>query len=101
MVENLSVETLHGNFDDYCVIDVREDEEYESVHIAGTVLAPLSEPLGAIQNDGKKIVFMCRSGKRSLMAAQKYLFKNPSDTVYNLTGGILAWIENGYPVAEK
>ena len=40
MVENLSVETLHGNFDNFFVIDVREDEEYKSVHIAGTVLAP-------------------------------------------------------------
>ena len=60
MVESLSVETLHDNFDDYFVIDVREDEEYASEHIEDTVLAPLSEPLGAIQNNGKKIVFMCR-----------------------------------------
>lgn len=100
MVESLSVEALHDNFDDFFVIDVREDEEYASEHIDGTMTAPLSEPLRSFQSEGKTIVFMCRSGKRSLMAAQKYLFKNPSDTVYNLTGGILAWGEQGYPVVE-
>ena len=101
MFESLSVEDLYDNFDDFFVIDVRENEEYESEHIDGTMAAPLSKPLGSINNNGKKIVFMCRSGKRSLMAAQKYLFKNSSDTVYNLTGGILAWGEHGYPVIEQ
>ncbi len=101
MVESLSVETLHDNFDDYFVIDVREDEEYASEHIEDTVLAPLSEPLGAIQNNGKKIVFMCRSGKRSLIAGQRYRLENPSDTVYNLMGGILAWGQQDYSVVKK
>lgn len=101
MIEILSVDSLYKNFGDFFVIDVREDGEYKSEHIDGTMAAPLSEPLYAVQNGGKKIVFMCRSGKRSLMAAQKYLFDNPFDTVYNLTGGILAWQEQGYPVVEK
>lgn len=101
MVDSLSVETLHENFDDYFIIDVRENEEYALEHIQGAMLSPLSEPLRSFKNNGKKIVFMCRSGKRSLMAAQKYVHHNSFDTVYNLTGGILAWGAQGYPVVEK
>ncbi len=98
MIESLFVNTLNENFDGFFVIDVREEDEYALAHIKGAMLAPLSQPLPAIQNHGKELVFMCRSGKRSLMAAQHYQFNNPSQTVYNLVGGILAWQQNGYPV---
>jgi rhodanese-related sulfurtransferase len=98
MIENLFVHTLNEDFDNFFVIDVREEDEYKIAHIKGALFAPLSEPFPVMKNQGKVVVFMCRSGKRSLMAAQRYEFKNPSETVYNLVGGILAWQQHGYPV---
>ncbi|HCU06835.1 MAG TPA: rhodanese-like domain-containing protein [Holosporales bacterium] len=98
MIESLFVNTLNENFDSFFVIDVREEEEYNIAHIKDAMLAPLSEPLPAVQNNGKAVVFMCRSGKRSLIAAEHYQVNNQSETVYNLVGGILAWQQHGYPV---
>lgn len=98
MINNLLADTLNDDFDSFFVIDVREEEEHSIAHIKGAMLAPLSLPLPDIQNNGKALVFMCRSGKRSLMAAQRYQLQNPSEMVYNLVGGILAWQQCGYPV---
>ena len=60
------------------VIDVREPHEYENGHIPGAVLHPLStfDPstvAALIEADGRRPVFSCGSGVRSvhaLMAAQ-------------------------------
>ncbi len=45
-----------------------------------------------------RVVFYCRSGARS---AQACLFMNTRgrDDVYNLRGGIIAWLRSGLPLA--
>lgn len=55
------------------VIDVRESHEYENGHIPGAVLHPLSsfDPAavaGLIEADGRRPVFSCGSGVRSVHA---------------------------------
>ena len=46
------------------IIDVREPEEYESVHIKGSKLIPMNELVRRIKeiNWNKEVVFVCRSG---------------------------------------
>ena len=87
------------------LIDVRETQEFEEMHIQSAQLAPLStlpESIQAIDfkdKKDKKIIFQCLKGGRSAQAIE-YLensFLQGYD-IYNLEGGILAWVENGLPV---
>lgn len=85
------------------IIDVRESGEYAAMHIPGATLIPL----GTINNDvlpplaGKKLIIHCQLGRRSEMACEKLLSTNPSLDVYNLDGGIKAWVNAGQKVNQS
>ena len=55
-----------------------------------------SEEMKKLNDREAIIVCQCRSGKRSLTAASQ-LQGEGFENLFNLEGGILAWIENGYP----
>lgn len=82
------------------VVDVREEEEWEDARIPGTVLRPMSEfePADLPERTGKALVIQCRSGVRSLAVARRLVEREGHAEVYNLTGGILAWREAGFPI---
>jgi rhodanese-related sulfurtransferase len=93
-MKEVSVEQLKKKIDageDFQLIDVREDFEYEMSNLGGTLI-----PLGGILIESEKIsrdkpvVVMCRSGKRSAAAIMQ-LEQQGFTNLYNLTGGILAW----------
>ena len=46
---------------------------------------------------GREIVLSCKSGGRSLMAAEILVDNNFEGTIYNMLGGIIAWKAAGYP----
>jgi rhodanese-related sulfurtransferase len=93
-MKEISVQELKEKLDkgeDFQLIDVREDFEYEMSNLGGTLI-----PLGGILIEVEKIdktkpvVVMCRSGKRSaaaIMQLEQHGFTN----LTNLKGGILAW----------
>ncbi len=87
--------------DEAILLDVREPAEHALEHIPEAHLLPLGQvslqSLPSLQ--GKKVVIHCRSGQRSLMACHKLAAEEASLELYNLTGGILAWRDAGYPVA--
>ncbi len=78
----------------YLLVDVRQPAEYAAVHIPGAVLMPLMElesRLFELPAD-RELVFYCRTGARSQIAAMLAAEAELSDqTVYNLVGGVLAW----------
>jgi len=81
------------------IIDVREPFEYGEERIDGSDLHPLSAfDAQAIREKygERKLVFQCRSGKRSLDAAQRYA--TCGGVPYHLAGGIEAWKATGQPV---
>ena len=83
------------------LIDVREVEEYLDASIQGAILIPLGNlvPASLPCNPDKKIVFQCRSGKRSLYACQLFSQSGlAAAEIYNLAGGIEAWIGAALPV---
>jgi len=97
--QEISVERLrdymekHGE-NEYLLVDVRQPGEYAQGHIPGAVLIPLGEIPGRLRElpVDRDIIVYCRSGKRSKGAAifigsQPYV----AGTVFNMTGGILAW----------
>jgi len=80
------------------LIDVRQDYEFEAARIPGASrigLESVAENRGAIDTD-RPVVFYCRTGTRSAMAAQA--FSDAGYDVSSLQGGITAWIEAGHPV---
>ena len=95
-MKEISVQELKDKLDageDFQLIDVREDFEYETSNIGGLLI-----PLGGILIETDKIakdkpvVVMCRSGKRSaaaIMQLEQQGFTNLS----NLQGGMLAWAQ--------
>ncbi len=78
----------------YLLVDVRQPAEYAAVHIPGAVLMPLMEVesrLFELPAD-RELVFYCRTGARSQIAAMLAAEAELSDkAVYNLVGGVLAW----------
>jgi rhodanese-related sulfurtransferase len=81
------------------LVDVREGYEWDQSRIPGDVrhiaLNELSGQAASIDKD-RPVVFQCRSGVRSLMAAQA--FRASGYEAYSLTGGLLAWDGAGLPL---
>ncbi|MCG8473419.1 MAG: sulfurtransferase [Desulfobacterales bacterium] len=79
---------------DYLLVDVREPREYEQSHIPGAQLLPLGQLEARLSHfpPDRDLIFACRSGARSrvaaLMAADKMAEHGP---IFNLDGGLLAW----------
>ncbi|MDX1836461.1 rhodanese-like domain-containing protein [Legionella taurinensis] len=84
-----------------CVIDVRELDEWQEVHIPGAHHIPKDEIASRIKDvapDLDSPVYLhCKGGVRSLTAAQT--LKDLGYTaLYSLDGGIMDWMKAGYPV---
>ena len=95
-MQEITVQELKEKIDngeDFQLIDVREDFEYETSNIGGLLI-----PLGGIfieadkVSKDKPVVVMCRSGKRSAAAIMQ-LEQLGYTNLTNLQGGILAWAE--------
>ena len=93
-MKEISVQELKEKMDnneDFQLIDVREEFEYEVSNLSGVLI-----PLGGILIEADKIakdkpvVMQCRSGKRSAAAIMQ-LEQLGYNNLYNLQGGILAW----------
>jgi len=82
------------------LLDVREPWEWQvsNLESRGAVLIPLGaldERLTEVPRD-RPVVVYCRSGQRSLDAAER-LSRAGAAEVYNLRGGILAWARDVEP----
>ncbi|TCV82539.1 rhodanese-like domain-containing protein [Sulfurirhabdus autotrophica] len=82
------------------LIDVRTDAEVARGMIEGAKHIPLHLlPLKANElNAGVPTIFYCQSGARSAQACA-FMSSKGHDDVYNLQGGILAWMRDGMPLA--
>jgi hydroxyacylglutathione hydrolase/adenylyltransferase/sulfurtransferase len=77
------------------VIDVREPYEREAGYIAGTrhiELQDLPAQAESLDRD-RPVIFQCRSGSRSLMAAQA--FRRAGFDAWSMAGGLEQWVQQG------
>ena len=80
------------------LIDVRRPYEFEGGHLAGAENIEMNELTAAaesIERD-RPVLFYCRSGNRSGMAAQA--FREAGYDAYHLADGIEGWVAEGRPV---
>ena len=93
---DITVEELKHKLDnkeEFLLIDVREDWEYQDFNIGGKLI-----PLGTIQGTiddyddwmEKEVVVHCKAGARSA-AAKDYMVKQGFKNVRNLLGGMMEW----------
>ena len=84
------------------IIDVREPAEFDICRIPGAVLIPLHQlPSRLAELDAsKEIVLQCKVGGRSA-SATAFLRRAGFARARNLTGGILAWIDEVDPSQPK
>jgi adenylyltransferase/sulfurtransferase len=91
----LELKKMMDNKDDFQLIDVREPYEYETSNLGGELI-PMGDVMLNVDNISrdKMVVIHCRSGSRSAVIIhaleKEYGFTN----LYNLKGGILAWIRD-------
>ncbi len=103
LADSVDVDTVHAIKDNAGVflIDVREPDEYAAGHIPGITLIPMGEVasrLAELPRD-KEIILTCRTGNRSGQVAD-LLREQGFTNVHNMSGGIVAWEEAGYPVEQ-
>lgn len=93
---------LKNSSQKYQLIDVRQPYEYEIADIGGEkiLLDDIERESARIHRD-QQVIFYCRSGKRSGDAIQRLQKLDPFENLYNLEGGILAYIDEVDPSLNK
>ena len=79
--------------EDYIILDVREQEEYDEGHIPGAILLPYGQiPEKAeqlLQDKDQLLLVYCRSGRRSKIAAESLVELGYTNIME--FGGIIDW----------
>ena len=103
-VKTISVHELKKRLDstpNLCIIDVREDHEWQEQHIPWALHIPkdqVSDVIHAkIPDYNCPIYLHCRGGVRSVYAANCLLDLGYKD-VYSVEGGIIEWEKSGDPI---
>jgi rhodanese-related sulfurtransferase len=80
------------------LVDVRTPDEWEAGHIAGARHIELERLAASAESIEREtpVVFQCRLGNRSAMAAQA--FRTAGYEAYSMEGGLTAWAERGFPL---
>ena len=81
------------------IVDVREDYEREAGYVDGSRHIQLAQlASGAAELDPERpVIFVCRVGGRSLMAAQA--LRTAGFDAYSMAGGVKQWADEGRPLA--
>lgn len=86
------------------LLDVREPDEFAEIHAKGAQLIPLGQLESRLNELGpqkdRPIAVICRSGRRSAIAAE-ILRRAGYNQVSNVSGGTLAWIKAGLPIEHR
>lgn len=94
-IDAAQAERLLGGSPAARLLDVREPDERAAGYLADSAHIPLGElpqRVGELARDAPLIIY-CRSGVRSLMAAQA--LSGAGFEAYSLAGGLVAWAAEG------
>lgn len=79
------------------ILDVRQPDEWNEVHIPGATLIPLDQLASRVDElpRDQEIVVVCRSGNRS-QAGRDVLLQAGFTQVTSMAGGVTQWKSAGY-----
>ena len=99
-IQEIDVDTLESLSAETMMLDVREPEEYEHGHVPGALNLPQADLASRLDElpRHRPLALICRSGARSLRAAQ-FLRQVGFEQVANVQGGTEAWRTAGKPLA--
>ncbi len=95
MMKEITVEELKRKFDnkeDFQLIDVREEFEYEICNLKGELI-----PMGSIFQEVERlsrnipVIIHCKTGGRSAVVVTELEKRHGLQNLYNLKGGIIAY----------
>ncbi|RIV21846.1 rhodanese-like domain-containing protein [Alicyclobacillaceae bacterium I2511] len=95
-IQHIDAASLHEKIkktsNQMVIVDVREPVEFAGGHIHKAKNIPLGQLPKHIHElpTGKELVFVCRSGSRSLRAS-RLAMKHGHTAVYNMAGGMSRW----------
>lgn len=91
-----TVARLRRGGEDFLLLDVREDSEYEIARIEGSLLIPMSQLRHRVEelegHRDRRIVVHCHHGGRSMQVTHA-LRQSGFHRVQNMAGGIDSWSE--------
>lgn len=78
------------------LVDVRDEDEQPIVDELIELSIPLAEIIESVDqiDTQKKVVVFCRTGSRSLQAIAQLQSETELKNLYNLKGGVVAWLNN-------
>ncbi len=101
--DDISLEELKQGLENgaLVLVDVREEHEFAIGHIPGAVLMPLSRfnPDELPREEGKRLVFSCQTGRRSLTALRQAREAGRDDVAGHFAAGFSGWRAAGEDVA--
>jgi rhodanese-related sulfurtransferase len=104
-LKEISVEIAKQKIDsEVLFVDVREEDELQEMAyaISNIVNIPLSQLEKRFSElpKNRELVMVCRRGRRSLIATE-FLLSQGFSKVVNMQGGILEWIDAGFPIMSE
>jgi rhodanese-related sulfurtransferase len=100
-MDEISVAELAALGSSATIVDVREQSEFDEVHLDSATFIPMSQFESRIEElpHDTTLYVLCRSGARSARVAA-YLEHTGYDAV-NIAGGIMEWEASGLPVVRS
>jgi adenylyltransferase/sulfurtransferase len=103
-IDALGLKVKMDEKQDFVLVDVREQNEYDMARIPGSILVPLSQLPNRFHEldkyKGKEIVVHCKMGGRSAKAIA-FLKQQGFDNLVNVVGGITGWSDQVDPSVPK
>ena len=90
----IELKTLKDTNANFQLIDVREEYEFDEANLNGELM-PMGEVMDNVEkiSKDKQVVIHCRSGKRSATVISALESQYGFTNLYNLKGGILAYLD--------
>jgi rhodanese-related sulfurtransferase len=99
-IQRLAIGDLHARAGELQIVDVREQSEWDTGHIPGSVHAPYHDiraiPAGI--DPGRPVAAVCASGQRAAVAASLLARYGAEHVVHVTGGGVGHWERAGHPV---